>query len=77
FVMLGAASGVCLGFFGVGPAWMLAPLVTRTSQAWADYVARNEAIRKEETEAWVNARGPPVDTNNRKEVGAGEGVSGE
>lgn len=31
FIVLGAVSGVVLGLFGVGPAWMLAPLVDRTA----------------------------------------------
>eukprot|EP00928_Gymnodinium_smaydae_P030390 TRINITY_DN22625_c0_g1_i1.p1 TRINITY_DN22625_c0_g1~~TRINITY_DN22625_c0_g1_i1.p1 ORF type:complete len:380 (-),score=72.82 TRINITY_DN22625_c0_g1_i1:44-1012(-) len=31
YLVLGAASGFVLGFFGVGPAWMLAPLVARTA----------------------------------------------
>ncbi|CAK0887476.1 unnamed protein product [Prorocentrum cordatum] len=30
-VLLGAASGACLGLFGIGPAWMLAPVLTATA----------------------------------------------
>lgn len=30
-VALGAASGACLGLFGIGPAWMLAPMLTITA----------------------------------------------
>lgn len=34
FIVLGALSGALLGYFGVGPAWVIAPLVTRSSPEW-------------------------------------------
>jgi len=45
FIAFGAASGALLGFFGVGPAWVIAPLVTRTSPEWQQIVelAGNES----------------------------------
>eukprot|EP00933_Yihiella_yeosuensis_P063718 TRINITY_DN66953_c0_g1_i1.p1 TRINITY_DN66953_c0_g1~~TRINITY_DN66953_c0_g1_i1.p1 ORF type:complete len:437 (+),score=98.77 TRINITY_DN66953_c0_g1_i1:76-1386(+) len=43
FVVLGSLSGVVLGAFGIGPAWMLAPLVTRTSPAWEEYADEHAA----------------------------------
>mmetsp|Transcript_67648 Transcript_67648/g.175687 ORF Transcript_67648/g.175687 Transcript_67648/m.175687 type:complete len:359 (-) Transcript_67648:95-1171(-) len=34
-ISLGALAGASLGFFGIGPAWMLAPILSHTAQAGA------------------------------------------
>lgn len=41
-LMLGCASGTCLGLFGIGPAWMLAPILTHTAPAGQQVVAGPE-----------------------------------
>ncbi|CAJ1398168.1 unnamed protein product [Effrenium voratum] len=34
FILMGFLAGGLLGYFGVGPTWVIAPLVTRTSPEW-------------------------------------------
>eukprot|EP00931_Biecheleriopsis_adriatica_P060746 TRINITY_DN36491_c0_g1_i1.p1 TRINITY_DN36491_c0_g1~~TRINITY_DN36491_c0_g1_i1.p1 ORF type:complete len:399 (-),score=72.77 TRINITY_DN36491_c0_g1_i1:72-1268(-) len=51
FVALGTLSGAVLGFFGVGPAWMLAPLVMRTSPEWAQIEAAAEGRQDQKPES--------------------------
>jgi len=51
FIVFGAISGALLGFFGVGPAWVIAPLVTRTSPEWQQIAALASKEKPEDTPA--------------------------
>lgn len=44
-IILGSASGAVLGFFGIGPAWLLAPLLTHTAPAGQQTLGARQASR--------------------------------
>lgn len=85
FIALGALSGVVLGFFGVGPVFMLAPLVTRTSPEWEQIAAlakdREQQSSAGSSSSWrqfmpLPLPGPRHDSSAGDDQGAAPSVSG-
>jgi len=50
YVVLGAFSGFTLGFFGIGPAWILAPIMSKMGSEKQQYEAGIASVGREGTE---------------------------